>query len=195
MLIVYILLAIFLYLVFLIVVTRCYFKKKPYNDGQKKDVLIVLGYPTKKDGSVSVILRERVNRAVQLYHEGISNTIICSGAAAHNDFIEADVMAQALIDQGVPNNCIIRERHSKSTYQNIVNSKKIMQRMKLNSAVIVSSPWHLRKASSYAIKLGINHTVEKSKFPREYLIIGIGMIYIFEYTRMLITHWRYSQVK
>lgn len=167
---------------------------KTYNNGQKKDVLIVLGYPPKKDGSLSAILRERVNKAAQLYHEGVSNTIICSGAAAHNKFIEAAVMAQALIGRGVPDNNIIREKDSKSTYQNLFNSKKIMERMRLNTAVIVSSPWHLRKASSYAIKLGINHTVEKSNLPREYLILGIGMIYLFEYTRMLINHWRYAKV-
>lgn len=194
MLIAYILLAVLAYIVLLIVATRCYFKMKTYNNGQKKDVLIVLGYPTKKDGSLSAILRERVNKAAQLYHEGVSNTIICSGAAAHNRFIEAAVMAQALIDQGVPDNNIIREKDSKSTYQNLFNSKKIMERMGLNTAVIVSSPWHLRKASSYAIKLGINHTVEKSNLPREYLILGIGMIYLFEYTRMLINHWRYAKV-
>lgn len=194
MLIVYILLAVLVYIVFLIVATRCCFKMKTYNKGQKKDVLIVLGYPTKKDGRLSAILRERVNKAAQLYHEGVSNTIICSGAAAHNRFIEAAVMAQALIDRGVPDHTIIREMDSKSTYQNLFNSKKIMERMGLNTAVIVSSPWHLRKASSYAIKLGMKHTLEKSKLPREYLILGIGMIYLFEYTRMLINHWRYAKV-
>ncbi|MBU3216052.1 YdcF family protein [Clostridium estertheticum] len=161
-------------------------KKAPYNNGQKKDVIIVLGYPAKKDGSVSPILRERINKAAKLYHEGIAEVIICTGAAVANNYIEADVIAQTLIELGVPNCSIIREKLAKGTYENLVNSKKIMKDRGLRTAVIVSSPWHLRKASSYAFRLEINHTVEKSKFPHEYLIIGVGIIYLYLYNQMFI---------
>lgn len=113
-----------------------------------------------------------------------------------NNYIEADIiMAQALIELGVSSHCIIREELAKSTYENLVNSKKIMQNRKLNTAVIVSSPWHLRKASSYAFKLEIDHTVEKSKLPHEYLMIGIGMIYLYVYTQMFINYLRHRQGK
>ncbi|MGH4121596.1 MAG: YdcF family protein [Clostridium sp.] len=161
-------------------------KKATYNNGQKKDVIIVLGYPAKKDGSVSPILRERINKAAKLYHEGIAEVVICSGAAVANNYVEADVIAQTLIELGVPNCSIIREKLARGTYENLVNSKKIMKDRGLRTAVIVSSPWHLRKASSYAFRLDINHTVEKSKFPHEYLIIGVGIIYFYLYTQMFI---------
>lgn len=170
-------------------------KKAPYNNGQKKDVIIVLGYPAKKDGSVSPILRERINKAAKLYHEGIAEVIICTGAAVANNYIEADVMAKALIELGVPDLSIIREKLAKGTYENLVNSKKIMKDRGLATAVIVSSPWHLRKASSYAFRLEIDHTVEKSKFPHEYLIIGVGLIYLYVYTQMFINLLRYHKCK
>ena len=171
------------------------FKKAAYNNGQKRDVIIVLGYPAKKDGDVSPILRERINKAAKLYHEGIARVIICTGAGVANDYIESDVMAKALIELGVPNCSIIREKLAKSTYENLVNSKKIMHDRELNTAVIVSSPWHLRKASSYAFRLEIDHTVEKSKFPHEYLVIGVGMIYLYLYTQMFINLLRYHKGK
>ncbi|WP_242977125.1 YdcF family protein [Clostridium botulinum] len=171
------------------------FKIASYNKGQKQDVIIVLGYHVKKDGDVSPILRERINKAAKLYHEGIAGVIICSGAAVANDYIEADVMANALIELGVPACNIIREKLAKNTYENLVNSKKIMQDRELNTAVIVSSPWHLRKASSYAFRLKMDHTVEKSKFPHEYLIIGVGMIYLYLYTQMFINNLRYHKCK
>lgn len=163
-----------------------YFKKAAYNNGQKRDVIIVLGYPSKRDGNVSPILRERINKAAKLYHRGIAKIIICSGAAVANDYVEADVMAEALIKLGVPNGNIVREKLAQNTYENLVNSKKIMQDRDFNTAVIVSSPWHLRKASTYAGRLEINHTVEKSKFPCEYIIIGVAMIYLYLYTQTFI---------
>lgn len=171
------------------------FKKAAYNNGQKRDVIIVLGYPSKKDGSVSPILRERINKAAKLYHKGIAEVIICTGAAVANKYVEADVMAQALFKLGVPDSSIIREKLAKSTYENLVNSKKIMEHRELKKAVIVSSPWHLRKASSYAFRLEMNHTVEESKFPHEYLIIGVVLIYFYIYTQMFINFLRYHKSK
>ncbi|WP_242990843.1 YdcF family protein [Clostridium tetanomorphum] len=125
----------------------------------------------------------------------MAGVIICSGAAVANDYIEADVMANALIELGVPDCNIIREKLAKNTYENLVNSREIMQNKELNTAVIVSSPWHLRKASSYAFRLKIHHTVEKSKFPNEYLIIGVGMIYLYLYTQMFINNLRYYKCR
>ncbi|WP_088187086.1 YdcF family protein [Desulfosporosinus sp. FKA] len=194
MTIVYILLFLVILCFFIAITVTCLnFNKAANNSGQKRDVIIVLGYPAKKDGSISPILRERINEASKLYHEGVAGTIICTGAAVANIYIEADIMAQALIELGVPDYCIIREKLAKGTYDNLVNSRKIMQDRKLNTAVIVSSPWHLRKASSYAFKLEIDHTVEKSKFPHEYLLIGIGMIYLYIYTQMFINILKHYQ--
>lgn len=184
-------------LCFMIVyIVICYsFKKAVYNNGQKADVIIVLGCPAKKDGNASPFLRERIIKAAKLYHNGIAKIIICSGVAVANDFIEADVMAKALISLGVPDYSIIREKLSKNTYENLINSKKIMQSRELNTTVIVSSSWHLRKASTYAFKLQIDHTVEKSKFPREYPIIALAIIYLYYYTQMLLNLLRYRKAK
>ena len=170
------------------------FKKATYNNRQKRDVIIVLGYPAKKDGSMSPILRERISKAAKLYHEGIAGIIICTGGAVANNYVEADVMAQALIELGVSDCSIIRERLAKSTYENLVNSKKIIQDKGLKTAVIVSSPWHLRKASSYAYKLEIDHSVEKSKIPHEYMV-GVGLIYLYMYTQMFINLLHYHRDK
>lgn len=176
---------------YILVCKNC--KKANYNNDCKKDVMIILGYPARKDGTLSPILRERIKKAAELYHKGIAGMIICSGGAVANRYIEADVMAQALNELGVAESHIIRERSAKNTYGNLMISKEMMQEKGLETAVIVSSPWHLRKASSYALKLEINHTVEKSKCPHEYLIVGVGIIYLYAYTQMLINHWRYCK--
>ncbi|OAA91392.1 YdcF family protein [Clostridium ljungdahlii] len=178
-----------------VILATCFnFKKADYNNGQKRETMIVLGYPARKDGSMSAILRERVYKAAELYHEGIAETIICTGSAVANDYVEADVMAQSLIELGVPDCNIIREKEAKGTYENLINSKYIMQNRNLKTSIIVSSPWHLRKASFYATKLKMDHTVEKSSFPYEYPIIFIGIIYLYIYTQMLIRRKSYEKI-
>lgn len=186
MIVLYILCAILICFLIEYVILSKSLKKSNYNNGQKKDVIILLGYPAKKDGSISPILRERIRKAAKLYHDGIAELIICTGAAVANKYVEADVMAETLIELGIPYSNIIREKFARGTYENIVNSKKIMKNRGLRTAVIVSSPWHLRKASSYAFRLEINHTLEKSKVPHEYLIVGVGIIYLYLYTQMFI---------
>jgi uncharacterized SAM-binding protein YcdF (DUF218 family) len=190
MIIFFILILIFLCFTVMNIVTCAHYKRAANNNDQKRDVIIVLGYPPKKDGTVSPILRERIKKAAELYHKGIAKKIICTGAAVYNSHVEADIMAQALIELGIPKSIIIPEKLAKTTYENLVNSKKIMQDKKMNTAVIVSSPWHLRKASSYAFGLGIDHTVERSNFPCEYLIIGVGLIYLYIYAQMFINYVR-----
>lgn len=192
MIIIYILFLVFLLFVVMNVVVCTHFNKAVNNNGQKRDVIIVLGYPAKSDGTVSPILRERIRKAAELYRKGVSENIICTGAAVANSYFEAEIMAQALIELGIPECNIILEKLAKGTYENLVNSKKIMQDKKFNTAVIVSSPWHLRKASSYAFSLKIDHTVEKSNFPCEYLIIGVGIIYLYIYTQMFINYVRFQ---
>lgn len=183
---VYIFGVITLYCIVLYVLICHYYKRAPYNNGQKRDAIIVLGCPAREDGSISPALRERSRTAAELYHKGIARTVICSGAAVANDFTEADVLAESLIADGVPDSRIVREKLAGDTFENIVNSKKIMQERDLHTAVIVSSPWHLRKASTFAALLGINHTVEKSRLPREYGKVGAAFITFYVYTTMMI---------
>jgi len=169
---------------------RKHFKKAGYNHGLKRDVMIVLGYPAKKDGSMSPILRERVNKAAVLYHAGIAEVVICSGASVANNHVEADVMARALVELGVDGSQIIRETKARGTYENLVKSREFMHERGLKKAVIVTSSWHLRKASSYAFRLGIDHTLENSKVPKEF-IIGVGIIYVYVYIQMFIIYLRF----
>ncbi|WP_088185736.1 ElyC/SanA/YdcF family protein [Desulfosporosinus sp. FKA] len=100
MTIVYILLFLVILCFFIAITVTCLnFNKSANNSGQKRDVIIVLGYPAKKDGSISPILRERINGASKLYHEGVAGTIICTGAAVANNYIEADIMARQSLSQ------------------------------------------------------------------------------------------------
>lgn len=187
----YILCLIFMcFMVVGVIFIRRHFNKAGYNHGEKRDAIIVLGYPAKKDGSITPILRERINKAADLYHTGIAEVVICSGASVANNHVEAEIMARALVELGVDGRQIIRETKARNTYENLVKSREIIHKRGLKKAVIVTSPWHLRKASSYAFRLRIDHTLEKSKVPKEF-VIGLGIIYIYIYIQMFIIYLRF----
>lgn len=162
------------------------FQKAPANEGKKKDAIILLGYPAKKDGTPSPIMTERIKKAAELYRGGIAPTVICSGAAVANQFAEADVMARELAKLGVPASDILRDTKARDTYENLANSKQIMQSRGLKTAVVVSSPWHLRKAGYDAMLLNLDCTSERSENPREYPVIYIGILYLELYLPLLV---------
>ncbi|MDP4176771.1 MAG: YdcF family protein [Bacillota bacterium] len=144
------------------------------------DVIIILGFPALQDGKISPIMRERVIKAVELFNKGYANNIICSGEGVYNKYIEADVMANFAESLGIPNSCLIKEDKSKNTYQNIQNSIKIMEGKNWSSALVVTSPWHLRRANYFLSKFNITYQMEKSYYPKEFSYLYIIAIYMWE---------------
>lgn len=144
------------------------------------DTIIVLGYPATKEGKPSPIMRERVIKAVELFNKGYAKNIICSGGDNKNQYREADIMAELAKSLGVPESCLIKEDRSMNTYSNLVNSIDIMKNRNWSSAVVVTSPWHLRRSSYLLSKFNITYVMKKSDYPREFSIFFIALIYMFE---------------
>ncbi|GCD10550.1 hypothetical protein Ctaglu_21730 [Clostridium tagluense] len=147
---------------------------------KKFDTIIVLGYPGTPDGKPSPIMRERVFKAVELFNKGYANFIICSGGSVYNKYIEADIMIKLAKSLGVPDSCLVRENKSINTYGNLLNSIDIMRRMNWSSAIVITSPWHLRRSSYLLSKFNITYVMKKSNYPKEFSVFYIVAIYIFE---------------
>ena len=111
------------------------------------DTIIVLGYPANLDGTPSPDERERVLEAVREYKAGVASSIIMTGGAAHNRFVEAHVMATFAVSQGVPAAAITEERQAENTIQNIFYSSEIMRSHQWHSAEVISSSAHLGRAA------------------------------------------------
>lgn len=107
------------------------------------DVLIVLGNPADADGNPTPTELERVTEAVDEYERGVAPRMIISGGAAHNQYVEADVMARVAEAQGIPAGAIVEERTALDTMQNACDSLKIMRLHGWESAEVVSSASHL----------------------------------------------------
>ncbi|MEG6584607.1 YdcF family protein [Dendrosporobacter sp. 1207_IL3150] len=122
---------------------------------QPGDVIIVLG--AKAIGRVpSTMLQLRLDEALKLYSSGYAKTIIVSGGKGADEVLsEAQVMFDYLIIHGIPAQNILIEDNSFSTYQNLVNSHRIMKQNGLKKAIIVSNTSHIRRSLVLAHNLGM----------------------------------------
>jgi uncharacterized SAM-binding protein YcdF (DUF218 family) len=121
----------------------------PMADTQQSqfDVILVLGNPARPDGSIGAIARSRVLEGIRQYRAGLAPRLLFTGGAVANQFVEARVMLQFAQSQGVPASALVAEGQSRNTIQNAYYSYKIMQAHGWTSALVVSSPTHLRRAS------------------------------------------------
>lgn len=119
---------------------------------RKCDTIVVLS----GGGNVS-----RVTKGVELYQKGYSSRIIMSGGGnVTSKFKEADLMSMEAQDQGVPFTSILLESESKSTYDNAVYVKNIIQRYNLKSILLVTSNYHTRRAKYIFEEVFKNTSVE-----------------------------------
>lgn len=114
---------------------------------QHFDTLIVLGTPAKADGTPSPELQERIDEGVREYRAGVAPHLIMSGAAAHNRWVEGQVMADTAAAEGVPRDAIVVEAQAQDTVQNIWFSWQAMQGHGWRSAEVISSPYHLPRTA------------------------------------------------
>lgn len=97
---------------------------------QKSDVIIVLAGDS----------GERLNYGVALYQQGFADNLLLSGGMSY-----VQMVPQLL--QGIPESDILREDKSRTTFENAKYSLKIIQARGYRSAIVVTSPYHTRRAS------------------------------------------------
>jgi uncharacterized SAM-binding protein YcdF (DUF218 family) len=132
------------------------------------DTIIVLGIPANPDGTPSPEQRERTLEGVHEYKAGVAPELILTGAAAHNQFVEAHVMATLAIAQGVPPSAVIEEDQAQNTVQNIFYSERIMAQHGWTSAEVVSSPSHLPRTALILEHFPIQWRTHAASWPPEY---------------------------
>jgi uncharacterized SAM-binding protein YcdF (DUF218 family) len=126
--------------------------------GGPADVALVLGCPARKGGGVSPCERCRVRAAVSAYQRGAAGALIFSGGAAHNRWVEGEVMARLARDKGVPAERALVEGQALTTWQNFRFSQRIMRAHGLRTALIISAADHLPRARRFADYYGIDVT-------------------------------------
>jgi uncharacterized SAM-binding protein YcdF (DUF218 family) len=111
------------------------------------DAILVLGYRADGDGNPTPEQLARVYEAVREYERGVAPRLLFTGGPVQNRYVEADVMASAAAARGIPPSAIFVETKADDTIQNACFSERIMQAHGWHSAEIISSAYHLPRAS------------------------------------------------
>ncbi len=98
----------------------------------------------------------RVDTAAVLYKAHRAPLIIVSGAALEGNISEAQIMANALAQQDIPQQAIVMESDSFTTYENAVNTSKELKRRNIDRVLLVTSALHMPRAMAVFKKQGVD---------------------------------------
>jgi uncharacterized SAM-binding protein YcdF (DUF218 family) len=146
-----------------------YFSIPMGNTQQKKfDVILVLGNPANDDGSIAPTGEARVLEGIRQYRDGVAPNLLMTGGAVKNQFVEGKVMQQFAVSQGIPASAVFFEGQSRNTIQNAYYSYKIMQAHGWTSALVVTTPTHLRRAALIFGHYPLAWEMHAAPFPSDY---------------------------
>jgi uncharacterized SAM-binding protein YcdF (DUF218 family) len=106
---------------------------------QQSDVIIILGGDS-----------ERVSYGVELYRENYSDNIIVTGGPVNIPYVNttlAELQKKEAIELGVLPEDIFLADTSTTTYEDALFARDIMLQNNFTSAIVVSSPYHMRRAA------------------------------------------------
>ncbi len=89
---------------------------------------------------------ERIEKAIELYNKGYARKMIFSGGLITKDISTVDLWLKRVQKLGVAPEDIFLHRDSTSTFENALYSAKIMDQEQYKSAILVTSPYHSRRA-------------------------------------------------
>ncbi|MBQ7503970.1 MAG: YdcF family protein [Ruminococcus sp.] len=155
-----------------------------------RDYIIILGCAIRKDGSLTPILKGRVDAAInfakkQLEENGREVKFVPSGGQGSDEVIsEGEAMQRYLTEQSIDEDKILPEMKSVNTFENIKLSKKIIEADAENeyNAAFATTNYHVFRGYILAKKLGLKNArgiSSKTKwyfFPNAFLREFVGLI-------------------
>lgn len=115
---------------------------------------LVLGARVWEDGRPSLFLRERVEVAATLYHSGLVERVLVSGAGSNREGLdEAAVMRDTALALGVPVEDIDVDRGGVNTAASCLRAHHVFG---LTSVIAVSQEFHLPRATWWCRRVGMD---------------------------------------
>ena len=123
---------------------------------ESADAAIVLGASV-RGSEPSPVYAERLNHAVILYKEGRVRHIITTGGVegSTKKFSEGWVGKTYLMEKGIPENDILLETLSRTTFQNIYYGYELGLRHECATYLMVTDPIHMPRAMMMAKNVGM----------------------------------------
>jgi SanA protein len=113
---------------------------------------IIFGAGLWPSGEPSTILKDRLNKGIELYQNKKVKRLLLSGDNGNLAHDEPEAMKKYLLIHGIPKEDIFLDYAGFDTYSTLYRAKEIF---KVDSAILVSQTYHLNRALFIAKKLGI----------------------------------------
>lgn len=116
-------------------------------------VAIVFGAGLTREGSVTLVLRDRVDAAADLYFAGKVNKLLMSGDNRYIDYNEPAAMYEYAVSIGIPPEDIVLDYAGRRTYDTCYRAKAIFG---IDNAILVTQRFHLPRALFLCNQMGID---------------------------------------
>ena len=122
----------------------------------RADAIVVLG-AAQYDGEPSPVLAGRLDHAALLFEQGRADRVLVLGAGQPGDrFTEAEAGRDYLVEKGVPEEAIVPVPEGHTTFESLRAAAPVMREAGMDSAFLVSDPWHNARVERMARDLGID---------------------------------------
>jgi vancomycin permeability regulator SanA len=109
------------------------------------DAAFVPGYAESRDGVLAPGLIARLDRAAELYDQGVFPAIVVSGATPLNEKDESNAMAQYLEAHQVPAGVITEDHRGEKAGDSMENLANIMKNQGFHSVLIIADYYRLTR--------------------------------------------------
>jgi len=132
----------------------------------QKSVAVVFGAGYWPSGALSMVLKDRLDAAIELYHAGQVQKLLFSGDNRVVDYNEPAKMLEYALTQDVPRDDIVLDYAGRRTYDTCYRARDIFQ---VHDAVLITQRYHLPRALNTCGALGIDtvgYIADRQPYPR-----------------------------
>jgi vancomycin permeability regulator SanA len=159
------------------------------DSSQGADAAVVLG-AAQYNGEPSPVLAARLDRAYDLYEQGLVQMVVTTGSNQPGDlFTQGKAGYDYLREKGVPDEHLIVIVDGSSTYEELAATARQASRFGIETVVLVSDSYHTFRLRQISDEVGLEATVAPtsgkagfSHLMRETVAAGLGRI--FGYRRL-----------
>jgi len=112
---------------------------------RKADAIVVFAGGVGESGRAGGGAQERLKQAVDLYKAGYASHMVLSSGYVYS-LREVEVMRSVAVGLGVPASEVVLEERAANTYQNVRFTADILRERRWSTILLVSSPYHMRRA-------------------------------------------------
>ena len=117
--------------------------------------IVVLG-AAQYDGKPSPVLRARLDHGIDLWNRGMGKVFVLTGGQGYGDTTSEAAVGRTYVKRhGIPDTAILMENSGRTTRESMLGVAEILEKRGINSAILVSDPFHMLRLSITGKRFGL----------------------------------------